>query len=167
MPAPIILRNLTNPPKKAGESPKIATRSDLRDGARGAGPIDPGPIDSGFPDFSNGVLSVASLTAINPLPRFTDIISGPATRLGDGLGDGVIVTVWGQGFGDQQGQVYFTDNLGVKRPAAHIYYWKKADGQAPGGPAQLWRSHLMYEIAFSIPSGSATGPGVISVAKAG
>lgn len=102
-----------------------------------------------------------------PLLRFTDLISGPATGLGDGLGSGVIVTVWGQGFGDAQGEVFFTDSLGVERPAAHTYYWKRADGQLPGGPADLWRSHLMYEVAFSIPAGSADGLGSIRIRKAG
>lgn len=102
-----------------------------------------------------------------PLLRFTDLISGPATGLGDGLGSGVIVTVWGQGFGDTPGEVFYTDSLGVERPAAHIYYWKRADGQLPGGPADLWRSHLMYEVAFSIPAGSADGVGSIRIRKAG
>jgi hypothetical protein len=100
----------------------------------------------------------------NPLLRFSDLISGPATGLGDGLGSGVIVTLWGQGLGDTQGQVFFTDSLGVERPAAYIYYWKKADGQLPSGPANLWESHLMYEIAFSIPA-SASGAGTISIRK--
>lgn len=34
MPANIVLRDLTNPPKKGNSSPIIATRADLRDGAR-------------------------------------------------------------------------------------------------------------------------------------
>jgi hypothetical protein len=106
--------------------------------------------------------------AINqPLLRFTDLISGPATGLNDGLGDGVVVTIWGQGFGDNTGEVFFTDSLGVERPAAHIYYWKRADSTLPGGPADLWRSHLMYEVAFSIPAGSANGLGSIRIRKAG
>lgn len=100
-----------------------------------------------------------------PVLRFSDLISGPATGLGDGLGSGVIVTLWGQGLGDTQGQVFFTDNLGVERPAAYIYYWKKADGLLPSGPANLWDSHLMYEIAFSIPLGSASGAGTIRIRK--
>lgn len=101
-----------------------------------------------------------------PLLRFTDLISGPATGLGDGLGSGVIVTVWGQGIGDTQGEVFFTDSNGVERPAAHVYYWKRADGALPGGPADLWTSHLMYEVAFSIPAGSANGLGSIRIRKA-
>lgn len=100
-----------------------------------------------------------------PILRFSDLTSGPATGLGDGLGSGVIVTLWGQGLGDTQGQVFFTDSLGVERPAAYIYYWKKADGQLPSGPANLWNSHLMYEIAFSIPAGSASGAGTIRICK--
>lgn len=102
-----------------------------------------------------------------PVLRFTDLINGPAAGLGDGLGSGVIVTIWGQGFGESQGEVFFTDSLGVERPAAHIYYWKRADGQLPGGPSPLWRSHLMYEVAFSIPAGSADGLGSIRIRKAG
>jgi len=100
-----------------------------------------------------------------PLIRFTDIVNGPSSGLGDGFGVGAIVTVWGQGFGEPRGQVYFTDSLGVKRPAAHIYYWKKADGLAPGGPAELFRSHFMYEVAFSLPD-SAAGVGMISIERA-
>jgi hypothetical protein len=102
-----------------------------------------------------------------PVLRFTDLISGPATGLGDGLGSGVIVTVWGQGFGEATGTVWYTDSLGVERPAAHVYYWKKADGTLPGGPADLWTSHLMYEVAFSVPAGSADGLGSIRIRKAG
>lgn len=105
--------------------------------------------------------------AINqPILRFTDLTSGPATGLNDGHGSGVIVTVWGQGFGETQGEVFYTDSLGVERPAAKIYYWKHADGTLPGGPANLWSSHLMYEIAFSIPA-SADGLGTIRIRKAG
>jgi hypothetical protein len=36
MPANIVLRDLTNPPKKGNTSPIIATRADLRDGSRGS-----------------------------------------------------------------------------------------------------------------------------------
>jgi hypothetical protein len=114
-------------------------------------------------DRINGVRPAA---VPNALLRFTDLISGPATGLGDSLGSGVIVTIWGQGLGEAKGEVFFTDSLGVERPAAHVYYWKKADGQLPSGPANLWESHLMYEVAFSIPAGSATGLGSIRIRKA-
>lgn len=114
------------------------------------------------PDRINGTRPGA---IAQPVLRFTDLISGPATGLGDGIGSGVIVTVWGQGFGDTQGQVFYTDVNGVERPAAYIYYWKKADGTLPGGPANLWKSHLMYEVAFSIPAGSAAGLGSIRIRK--
>lgn len=101
-----------------------------------------------------------------PVLRVSDLTSGPSTGLGDGLGQGVIVTLWGQGFGDSVGEVFYTDSLGVERPAAYIYYWKKADGALPGGPANVWKTHLMYEIAFSIPT-SAAGLGSIRIRKAG
>lgn len=101
-----------------------------------------------------------------PILRFSDLISGPSTGLDDGQGSGVIVTIWGQGFGETEGEVFYTDSLGVERPAAKIYYWKHADGMLPGGPANLWSSHLMYEIAFSIPA-SANGLGTIRIRKAG
>lgn len=113
-------------------------------------------------DRINGVRPAAIPDAVL---RFTDLISGPATGLGDNLGSGVIVTLWGQGLGESQGQVFFTDSLGVERPAAHIYYWKRADGQLPSGPANLWESHLMYEVAFSIPTGSANGLGSIRIRR--
>lgn len=169
MPAPIVLRNLTpetkivpNPP--AGE-PVIATRSDLRDGTRSnsGGPSEP-------PTYTGDWLSHSQASrAPAPLLRFTDLISGPATGLGDGLGSGVIVTIWAQGVGDTQGtgKVYFTDSQGTKREASHVYYWKRADGQLPSGPARLWYSHLMQEIAFSMPAGSVNGPGQITVEKGG
>jgi|GEM_PF-1730408 len=100
-----------------------------------------------------------------PLLRFTDLVNGPATGLGDGLGEGAIVTVWAQGIGDSQGasKAYFTDAQGVKREAAHVYYWKRADGELPSGPARLWYSHLMQEVAFSIPGASAPGEGQITL----
>lgn len=101
---------------------------------------------------------------VEPVLRFSDIVSGPSIGLGDGLGDGAVVTVWGQGLGAMQGpnRVYFTDAAGNKRAAAHVYYWKNADGLAPGGPANLYKSHRMQEIAFSIPE-SAEGSGTITV----
>ena len=143
----IIMRNLPGLRKKApgADGPLVDTSARWRNGDR---------------------LSELLSRLPQPVLRFTDVISGPATGLDDGLGSGVIVTVWGQGFGESPGQVYFTDSAGIKRPAAHTYYWKRADGLEPGGPAQLWRSHLMYEVAFSIPAGSADGEGQISIERA-
>ncbi|EIW90361.1 hypothetical protein AGRI_00780 [Alishewanella agri BL06] len=101
-----------------------------------------------------------SNTGPSPVLAFSDLINGPASGLGDGLGEGAIVTVWGYHLGEKQGQVFFTDSTGKTRPAAHIYYWKKADGKLPGGPANLYESHQLYEVAFSIPK-SSTGEGEI------
>lgn len=140
MPVNVSLRNLNPPPRKGNSPPLIQTVSHRRFGSR-----------------------VGDLSA--PILRFTDIISGPSTGLGDGLGVGSVVTVWGQGFGILQGSVFVTDSLGVKRSASHIYYWQQSNGQAPASPAQLWRSHLMYECAFSLPE-CADGLATISIEKA-
>jgi len=86
-----------------------------------------------------------------PLIVFSDIISGPSTGLNDGRGEGAIVTIWGYRFGEYPGKVYVTDSSGSRSPAAHVYYWKRADGKSPGGPADLYSSHELYEIAFSLP----------------
>jgi len=84
-----------------------------------------------------------------PHLTFSDLISGPSTGLGDGFGSGVIVTVWAQGLEDT-GQLIFRDsNQKLHQP--HVYYWKKADGKLPSGPANLYDSHRMVEIAFSVP----------------
>ena len=103
-----------------------------------------------------------SNTGPSPVLAFSDLINGPASGLGDGLGEGAIVTVWGYHLGEKQGQVFFTDSTGKTRPAAHIYYWKKADGKLPGGPANLYKSHQLYEVAFSIPK-TTLGPGKIDL----
>jgi hypothetical protein len=102
--------------------------------------------------------------ATTPLLNFSDLTSGPDTGLGDGLGSGVIVTVWGQNLGSEQGNsnISFTDAKGTERDAAHVYYWKNADGELPSGPSNLFASHAMQEIAFSIPD-SAMGAGSIKV----
>jgi len=144
MPSNIVLKNLSEPVIKGEQFPLVDTRSTLRNGFRGA-------------------------FASSPILRFSDIISGPSSGLGDGLGSGVIVTIWGQGLGNSQANsvVSFTDSLGAKREAAYVYYWKKADGEAPGGPANLWESSSMQEIAFSIPASSANGLGDITVTVSG
>lgn len=99
-----------------------------------------------------------------PVIRFTDLISGPKTGLGDGLGDGVIVTIWGQNLGSSQGNstIQFIDS-NMAAHNGHVYYWKDADGALPSGPSNLYESHKMQEIAFSIPAASADGLGMIRV----
>ena len=104
-----------------------------------------------------------------PRIAFSDLINGPKSGLGDGLGEGAIVTIWGNGLGSTQGtsKVYFKDSLGVSREAAYVYYWKAADGTSPGGPA-TWPSFIgMCEVAFSIPSAAADGAGKIYVEVSG
>ena len=118
-------------------------------------------------------LPCIALAVATPVPvlNFSDIISGPKTGNTDGAGGltssqhGAIVTIWGNYLGSSQGssQVYYTDSLGVQYPAAHIYYWKNADGNLPSGPADLYTYQKMQEIAFSIPAGAADGAGFISV----
>lgn len=99
--------------------------------------------------------------AESPRLAFSDLVSGPPEGLHDGLGEGAIVTIWGQNLKDG-GDVFFIDSEGTRhRP--HVYYWKQADGMAPSGPANLFESHLMYEIALSIPSEAAFGEGFITV----
>jgi hypothetical protein len=103
------------------------------------------------------------LTIGQPYLAFTDLISGPGTGLNNGLGSGVVVTIWGQNLGTDisNGTVQFTDSNGqIHEP--HVYYWKNADGVLPSGPANLYRSHRMQEIAFSVPN-AAEGLGEISV----
>lgn len=94
---------------------------------------------------------------------FSDLISGPSTGIGDGLGSGVIVTVWGFSLGSSQGTstITFTDSASTEH-TPHIYYWKNADGTSPSGPANLYESHGMQEIAFSVPL-SPNGAGTIKV----
>lgn len=121
------------------------------------------PVRSSTPRFTYEQLYAESnsMGAI----AFTDLISGPASGLGDGLGSGVIVTVWGFGLGSfkvDSSSLEFCDVRNFCR-IPHVYYWKNADGQLPSGPANLFKSHQMQEIAFSIPSGSALGKGRIKI----
>ncbi len=99
-----------------------------------------------------------------PKLNFTDLISGPDTGLGDGIGSGVVVTLWGQGLGSTQGSstITFTDSSNQTAHTAHVYYWKNADGNLPSGPANLFESHKMQEIAVSIPD-MASGAGTLQV----
>ncbi|MCD1631365.1 hypothetical protein [Marinobacter shengliensis] len=69
MPAPIVIRNLTPETKMGNESPKIATREDLRSGARGDSGVVVPPGDAfSFGDavlggnFENGVLTIETNT---------------------------------------------------------------------------------------------------------
>ncbi|MCH8499088.1 MAG: hypothetical protein LAT63_11465 [Marinobacter sp.] len=97
-----------------------------------------------------------------PLIAFSDLISGPSEGLNDGKGEGAIVTVWAYHLSGTPGRVLITDSAGVTRQAAHTYYWKRADGQGPSGPADLYSSHQLYEVSFSLPK-SANGPAVIHI----
>ena len=100
---------------------------------------------------------------VTPFLTFSDLTNGPDVGLGDGLGSGAIVTLWGYNLGSSQNGsiIRFRDSLGTAR-TGHVYYWKNADGALPSGPANLYESHGMQEIAFSIPD-SAVGPGTIEV----
>ncbi len=111
----------------------------------------------------SGLISNMAVASSSPILNFSDLISGPDTGLGDGLGSGVIVTVWGQHLGSSQGSsvIEYCDSARVCR-TGHVYYWKNADGALPSGPADLYKSHRMQEIAFSIPD-SAMGEGTIRV----
>ena len=110
--------------------------------------------------------TTAMANKTTPVLNFSDLISGPSVGLGDGKGSGVIVTLWGQNLGTSQGasSVEFCDSQDVCRDG-YIYYWKNADGLLPGGPANLYESHLMQEIAFSIPQ-SSNGLGRIKLTTA-
>jgi len=102
--------------------------------------------------------------AAPPVLNFSDIISGPATGVGDGLGSGAIVTIWGNNLGSSQGSSTVTV---CGTSPAYIYYWQNADGTKPGGPSDLYTSHHMQEIAFSLPSSCTDGATTISVTVGG
>jgi len=84
-----------------------------------------------------------------PVLLFSDLTSGPANGIEDGLGQGVIVTVWGTNLG--QSQQDSTISVGGK-PVAHVYYWGDADGSTGAGPADLFTSHRIQTISFSVPA---------------
>lgn len=101
-----------------------------------------------------------------PILNFSDIVSGPKNGNTDGAGGltsaqhGAIITVWGDSLGSSQG----TSKIFVGSvEAAHIYYWKDADGRLPSGPADLKTYHKMQEIAFSVPAGAIDGANTIKV----
>ena len=103
--------------------------------------------------------------AAEPVLFFSDITSGPKFGLGDGLGNGAIVTVWGSSLGNTQGTAKIYCN-GAE--ASHVYYWENADPEnGNSGPADLFTYHRMQEIAFSISSSAAIGPGKIYVIVGG
>ncbi|KKP93461.1 MAG: hypothetical protein US25_C0046G0004 [Candidatus Moranbacteria bacterium GW2011_GWE1_36_7] len=106
------------------------------------------------------VLPTFAKAAPIPVLNFSDITSGPKIGNTDGVGSGAIVTIWGNYLGSSQG----TSNVYVgDQEATQIYYWKNADGQLPGGPADLYAYHKMQEIAFAIPAGAPDGETTIKV----
>jgi hypothetical protein len=111
------------------------------------------------------VVSPSSILAASPVLQFTDVISGPNNGLGDGLGEGAIVTIWAQNISENQldNVVVFRDSQSSEHEMAHIYYWKPANGILPSGPANLYYSHRFVEIAVSIPSSASQGPGQIFI----
>ena len=116
------------------------------------------------------LLLIPAIASADPYIAFQDITDGLKSGLGDSLGEGAIVTIWGNGLGSSQGtsKVYYKDSLGVSREAAHVYYWKASDGELPSGPASLPTVYFaLTEIAFSIPSASADGAGKIYVKVGG
>lgn len=117
---------------------------------------------------SVGSEGITSFALAKPHLNFTDITSGPDKGIGDGLGSGSIVTVWGNNLGASQGtsKIFFQDSTSTVREASYVYYWKNADGFPPGGPADLSTYQEMQEIAFSIPD-SAMGTGTIYVIVGG
>ena len=101
-----------------------------------------------------------SALAVDPVLFFSDLDSGPKTGNSDGTGSGVIVTIWGVNLGSSQGtsKVY----VGSVEATA-VYYWKDADGSAPGGPADLNTYQNMQEVCFSVPAGASDGANTIKV----
>lgn len=96
--------------------------------------------------------------------HFSDIISGPKTGLGDGSGDGAIVTIWGYGLGSTQesSTIYCGGVL-----ADHVYYWEDSDVVGDSGPADLYTYHKMQSISFSVDSTASDGAGTIYVIVGG
>ncbi len=118
-----------------------------------------------FPIFIFGFFNVSNAQAATPVLHFSDLTAGSNIGLGDGLGSGAIVTVWGSNLGSSQGssQIYIKDSSGTSRIPAHIYYWLNADGTDDGGPVDLYTHHGLQEIAFSVPVNALTGAGKIYV----
>ena len=99
-----------------------------------------------------------------PVLNFSDLDSGPSSGNSDGIGSGAIVTIWGNNLGSTQGAS--TVSVGGV-PAAAVYYWKNADGTLPSGPADLYTSHQMQEIAFAVPATAPNGATSITVTVGG
>ncbi|MFA5074105.1 MAG: choice-of-anchor Q domain-containing protein [Nitrospirota bacterium] len=113
--------------------------------------------------LSIGVLWSAEATAAPPVLYFSDLTSGPKTGLGDGLGSGAIVTIWGANLGSSQGG---SQVLVGGVPAAYVYEWANATQHA-GHPADLYTHHKMQAISFSIPAGAPDGATSIKVRVGG
>lgn len=92
MPAPIVIRNLTPATKMGNESPKIATREDLRGGARGDSGVVVPPSE---PSTSGPDMSGLSLI---PVGSFS--LAGTLADLGG-------ITISGQDFGQKAPQRHF------------------------------------------------------------
>ncbi|MEM7606593.1 MAG: hypothetical protein AAF411_14645 [Myxococcota bacterium] len=141
-------------PDAARDGASSVDAANAPDGAE-IGPNEGGTMDGGAADGDGGTDGGPPCTDDCPVARlaFSDLTSGPATGLGDGLGSGTIVTVWGYGLGETQGDstFEFCDSSDRCQPVAHTYYWKNADGALPGGPADLFESHGLQEVAVSIP----------------
>ena len=111
------------------------------------------------------LLFAATAYGATPVLHFSDLTSGPKTGLGDRLGDGAIVTVWGINLGSSQGssKIYCG---GVE--ADHVYYWENADpATGSSGPSDMFTYHRMQEIAFSVDSTASDGLGTIYVEVGG
>lgn len=98
---------------------------------------------------------IPTVYAQGPALLFSDLDSGPSKGLGDRLGSGVIVTVWGTNLGTSQGASVVQIG-GV--PAAHVYYWGNATPSISGaGPSDLYSYHHYQMIAFSVPAAAPSG----------
>ncbi len=104
--------------------------------------------------------TTSCVRAAEPVIYFSDINSGPKNGNTDGFGSGAIVTIWGVFLGANQSnsKIYVGD-----AEVTDIYYWKNADGNLPGGPADLYTYHKMQEIAFAIPANAPDGLTTIKV----
>lgn len=110
------------------------------------------------------ILFFSQIANATPVLNFSDIISGPKTGNSDGDGSGAIVTVWGNGLGSSQGaSSIYIGNVETD----HVYYWKDADGELPGGPSDLSTNHKMQEICFSVPATAVDGVNTIRVVVGG
>lgn len=118
----------------------------------------------GFYQLATKLYDAINTIPATPVLNFSDITSGPKTGNTDGEGSGAIVTIWGNNLGSTKGasKVYIGDVEATK-----IYYWKDADGQLPGGPADLKTYHKMQEIAFAVPATAVDGANTIKVIVGG